>query len=751
MRKAALLAAFATASILSVPVTANAAEWYRAPAQRFTGSPSTVAQAFLHAHAPQLRIQNVELKERRVLALGNLHTVRFVQRHHGLPVVGKSVAVRVGPEGSVHVAVADIARGLTVSTTPNLDEAAAKAQVFAYAGIAPEHVAATELVVLPYEEQGGLLVWHVDVALAHGMHRFVVDAHGGGVMQNHPLSRHALGRVYDVNPLTTPTLVDRELGSLDPLTPQSLTGHEGGLRVYGYTSGDLSYGEIEATQLTGPNEGEDFLYEPNPVASSLDDPFGEVMSYYHASRIREYFETTHALDMSGNEYSLAIVASYAPSSSPEYIENAFYSPWSPGYESFPGSARNIICLGRGYSDDFAYDSDVLLHEFTHYISNNALDYTSTGYYDQYGMVMMPDAINEGTADYFSSTLNNDPIVGEFALGGYARNLTELPGACPDAVLGESHEDGRLIGSAGWAIRGALGVELADQVVWGAMSLLNANASLGEFGQGVMQTAADLELDATQVDAIEAILAERGLDDCGRSLETKDKPRNSYLIGLDVIGQYMGFDCQQAKGYGISLTSIFQFSYTPNPSDTSVELAVQLQNVMGSGALDWNIYVRRGEMVTFSGGGGYNPPSVSEYDYAAENLTTSSGSVVIDETSDPPFDPQDTYYMVIAHQNCPMTSMQVEARSGGIPTEDAGPDAPVEEDAGPIGVDAGTDSEVPQVDANVPPIDGGGTGNPADASEPGGGCGCRTTGTGTTGGAAALFALAVGMLLRRRKS
>ncbi|MFW5739051.1 MAG: MYXO-CTERM sorting domain-containing protein, partial [Myxococcota bacterium] len=89
-------------------------------------------------------------------------------------------------------------------------------------------------------------------------------------------------------------------------------------------------------------------------------------------------------------------------SSPEYVMNAFFTPWMPGYPSFPGYAKNLICLGRGYGEDLSYDSDVMLHEFTHYISQNAMDYAEMGYYDQYGMAVMSGAINEGTDPPFDA-------------------------------------------------------------------------------------------------------------------------------------------------------------------------------------------------------------------------------------------------------------------------------------------------------------------------------------------------------------
>lgn len=744
MKKATVLGALASASILAVSFAAQAAEWHEGPpALRFTGKPVAVARAYLSSNAANLRIDGIELEQRNVLALRSLSTVRYQQRFGGLPVFGKTIAVRVGPAGVIHAAAVDVARGLTVSTTPAVGETQARDVVAAAVGrlLSPPQAHA-ELGVLPYESVGGMLVWQVDVMQSHGMHRYVVDAQSGGLMRDYSLAQDALGRVYEINPALTPQLVDVELEGLDP-GASTLSGFDGGLSSYGYASGDLLYSQLQATQ-TGPSEGEDFQFNPNSQATSLDDPFAEVMSYYHAARMRHYFEDTFGLDMSSSAYSLSVVSSYAPSSSPEYIENAFYSAGYPGDDSIPGHARNIICLGRGNGEDISYDSDVLLHEFTHYISHNAMDYSMGWPWDEYGSIFTPSAINEGTADYFSSTVNDNPVVGEFALAYGARDLTEDPGQCPDNVFGESHEDGKLIGSTGWELRQALGADVADQLVWGALSYLGGSATLGDFGDGVTQTAVDLGLDDAQKAEIAGILAQHGLNDCGRSLALNNNPRSTFLLGLDYFGQLYGNgSCYSMKNEGIALSSYFQFVFTPDEDDIGAEFAIQL-NSMGGGELDWNVYIRKNEMVTFTPGSYYAMPEVRDYDYAFEGLTDNHLSILLDDTSSPVFEKDASYYVVIWHQNCPMTSATVGAIGTKDLPVDAGVDAPVGYDAGAGGHEAGViDSGMPDAKAPVTDL--------AADVQPGGGCGCRTTGgSAPTPLAGGLLGLLAALVLRRRR-
>ena len=72
------------------------------------------------------------------------------------------------------------------------------------------------------------------------------------------------------------------------------------------------------------------------------------------------------------------------------------------------------------------------------------------------------------------------------------------------------------------------------------------------------------------------------------------------------------------------------------------------------------------------------PEATKYDYSVDGITETSGEIVIDETSDPPFDPAQTYYLVIGHKNCPSSSVTVESEDLGVeppvdPTEPVEPE------------------------------------------------------------------------------
>lgn len=733
----ALASSLTSASVL-------AAEWYQPPAPTawrpgLQQAATERAAVVLRDQATVFRLHGIELTPVRELRFADFRTVRFVQRYQGLPVWSTAVAARVAPDGSVRAVMVDVARDLTVSVVPKLDEQAARAVAEATMGQSLPAGSSAELGVLPHDDLGGVLAWRVHVPTEAGMMRYEVDAHRGTLIQAYSLARDAKGLVYPIDPSTPAE--ERELPNLTPLSPQKLTGRAGA--VYRHVSGDLETGgQVICEQSTEPNSGEDFLYPPPSDPRDLADPFADVNLYYHMDRMDSYFRDTFGLPM---DYGLLVVSNYAPGGKP--YPNAFYTPWG-GY-----GAPNAIFLGQA-NVDFSYDSDVMLHEFTHYVNQNAVNFSEGVFdFDQYGLVTMPGAINEGTADYFSSSVNDDPVVGSVALGTYARNLEGASGRCPEDLWGESHEDGKLIGTVSWAVRKAVGAQLGDQLVWGALTMLPSGPSLGDFAKGLLQGAEDLlsqgTIDAAQMQQIEQAIAARGLDDCGRGLSLAGKTRKTSLFGLQVLGQYMGgYSCSQMQQYGMQLSSLFYFQYTPKPQDTDVVFKVELERVHGSGDLNWSVFVRRVRPVTFASTGNSPVPVPTQYDIAKRNITESSVEIVINADTTPAFQNTFPYYMVIAHKNCPITMATVSAIHHSPQLEpDAGPDSDTQDDAATTDPDAGSEADAAQEEA------GSGSGEltpEQDASDDG--CSCRVASESSGGWSAAAALGALGLLLglRRRK-
>jgi Zn-dependent metalloprotease len=714
---------------------AGAAEWHRvhdvasAPgaAPGPSTSPRAAAEGYLARAAAELRLQGVDLAYRTELQVGAHRTVRFTQRYAGLPVIGGEAAVRLTPEGEVEAVVLEVGRGIAVSPTPGLDEAAARDAVTQAIGLTPAVTPIVHLAVMPEDEGPGRLVWSVDVFPAtRRALRYLVDAHAGGIVGVRPLALDALGRVYPVSSVNTPQTEDLPLTDLDVSAPQVLTGWSGNLTVTNYVSGG-SMGNLVAEQTLNPNSGEDFLYDPPADPLDGTDPFAQVGIFYHLTRIRDYFRDTHGIDFSPASWKITAIANMQEDG--QGFDNAYFSP--DGLPDGPYASPNLIAIGQGTEFDFAQDSDVFLHEFGHYVSQNAIGYNGGQLaVSEYGLSPWGGSIDEGIADYFACTLNGDPTLGEASLAflGATRELTNTAKVCPDDIFGEVHADGEIIGSLSWSVRTAFGQDNGDELVWGALTTLTSGSSFGDFAKGLQLTASDMmaqgKLTAADLQTLDGMLADRGMDDCDHVLEVSStKTRRITMFGLDLISQVVGATCSSLRAANIGLHSLFHFQSTPAAGDKGIRFSVDMDPSGGSD-LEWGIYVRAGQHVGMATGGLL--PKPDKFDYSIEKITETHGELVIDASSNPPFDPAQTYYMVIGHANCPLAVATIAASASGDPMGEGGA-------GGAGGAGAGGDGDTPK---------------PAEDS----GCGCRVAGAEAPAASLAALsglALAAAGALRRR--
>lgn len=738
MKRSAIAMPLTALTLILGASSAHAAEWQRGnPGTTYGGDAEQAAERYLQDARDTLGLDGVDLELVNVVAAGRSQTVRFHQTHDGVRVAGTGVSVRVSSTGDVGSVVVQVHDEPTVNAEPTLDRSQATAVASAYEGYPVTTPRAPELLAWSAKDGADLLLWQVDVSGADGGHRFLVDAHSGELIHRRPLAVHVLGRVWERSRIQTPDPIDVELLDLVPMTPQLLTGWGGNLQVTNYVSGSAQGGgDLVLEQTVTPNVGEDFLYDPPADLFDPKDAFSQVGLYHHLSRARSFFAQDLGVEQESESWGLVAVANMMDGGQP--MDNAFFSPAGIGA---PWDAPNMIALGQGTMADFSDDSDVFIHEFGHYVSHNAINYNGGQLaFDSYGLSPWGGGIDEGISDYFACTMNGDPVLGEASLMGSARDLTDTSRSCPDGVIGEVHADGEIIGSLGWTLREELGKPIADQLVWGAITLLPTNPALGDFGSGLITTAEDMvqegELTAEDVDLVKLRVSERGLDRCGRVLEISDEePGEAFLFGLDLLSQALGGGgCEGAKQFGLSLQSLFHYSHTPASGTESVRFSVDV-TTLGTGDLEWDIYVRKDEHVSFSPG--QFLPRVDRFDYAVTGITETTGEIVVDASSDPPFDPSSTYYAVLVHRNCPnaqavITAGEAEVTSTGTGGGDASGGAP--------GVGGGDASGG---------ADGENGAQPDDADD---GCGCRVVNAPSGSGWLSLVGsmALVGMVLRRRR-
>jgi hypothetical protein len=669
-------------------------------------------------------------------------TQRFVQLHGGVPVLGAGLAVRVDGAG-VRTQTDALAHGLRVDTTPKLSADAARTKAASFGKRPVRADAPARLVVIPQVDLGGYLAWEIDAwRTSRGPLRLYVDAHDGTILSAHSLVTHARGRIFATDPSAMP--IDHDLPYLTSAT--ALEGRAAS--IANFVSGDMEKGETLVFDETAkPDMAGDYLFEPEK-SFDLTDAFAQVNAYYHIDAMDSFFRNSLGVPMG---YGLEVVVNYAPGGAA--YDNAFFSPYKSAHFD------NVIVIGEGSKIDFAYDSDVFMHEFTHYVNANTVTFNDGSYGDQYGLNPMPGALDEGTADYFACTVNDDPILGGSALAavGGQRDLTKNPGRCPEVVFGEPHMDGGLVGNATWRIRQALGRDVGDPLIWSSIQLLHGGATFADFAGGILKgtdaAVAKGTMTAAKAAEVKAILDDLGLTGCGRAVDVTPKaPAVSGFTGLTLLGRYFGgYSCDQLSTQ-VKMTSLFQHRFVAGANDKYAKLSLALAPAGfggggggGSDTLDYSLYVRKGNLVTFTGNfGGGQPYKARTYDYKVEHLADANGSIALGPTGVGPLEPGATYYLAVLHANCPTMQGTVSVETLEVaPEADAGVDAGIDAAGSDVGSDAGSDA-------------GSGASLAPDAMAGGGGCACETAPGGGTrapraplGALGALGALASALVVARR--
>ncbi len=114
---------------------------------------------------------------------------------------------------------------------------------------------------------------------------------------------------------------------------------------------------------------------------------------------------------------------------------------------FDGSSINFFTAGSG-CNSFAEVGDIVYHEYGHGIN-------AYFYYDLQSSPMENGAMNEGYADIWAMSINQDGVLGEGAYqipgGGFTRRYDALPKVYPEDLVGEVHADGEIIAGAWWDV------------------------------------------------------------------------------------------------------------------------------------------------------------------------------------------------------------------------------------------------------------------------------------------------------------
>src|SRR5690606_21481867 len=167
-----------------------------------------------------------------------------------------------------------------------------------------------------------------------------------------------------------------------------------------------------------------------------EDEYAEVAAFYHVAKAYAYFDEVGMPELEAKPLDLVVnlrlpvgFASFDwntmrdPALPLEPYNNAFFVTQNPFFDAF-GPEGPSLWFGQGTVADFAYDGDVVYHEFGHAMIDRTAKLVHYWHLDAQGATVFPGAMNEGLADYFSSAITGDGKVGEYA----AANFAQLGGA-----------------------------------------------------------------------------------------------------------------------------------------------------------------------------------------------------------------------------------------------------------------------------------------------------------------------------------
>ncbi len=280
-----------------------------------------------------------------------------------------------------------------------------------------------------------------------------------------------------------------------------------------------------------PDDAGDYLFRPKEGASP--DPFAEVQAFVHADRMLSWLDTRYDLRL---PYGPIDVFVNFP------LANAFFG-------DFDGDDQPDISFGHEPSTgiDFGYDGDVVYHELGHAVVNHLAPDLPFLQADELGMDWVSGSANEGAADVFAMVLTGDPDMAEYAGSAFGRMaIRELaePRRCPDALEGQVHHDGEILGSMAWGLQAHpdVGAEAVGDLLIGAIPLWGAEPTWAGIADSLAWSADDLldagALSATGHGAVLAALDASGLRGCERVHELGlDEPRSMFLLSAGLEPPY----------------------------------------------------------------------------------------------------------------------------------------------------------------------------------------------------------------------
>jgi len=560
--------------------------------------------------------------------------VAFDQKMDGVPVMSRGVRATIDADGRTTMLTTVLEERRPSSLVPKLTDDRATRLAFDDAKMRAESTRAT-LLVVPGSLAGGepRLCWAIVGSFAALPFRPVVlvDAHSGAIVRAWDAAVSAgLAKVYDQNPIKTPTLKDVTLTN-DPakegLENQYVTArncidtHKTKSVTIALTS--LTVHVCELQRSVKPNTTGDYVDILPDKDGAREDPYSELSMFFHTNKAYEFAKSigfpvastptqltaVANLRVPDGYYSFDIVRMANPTTDLLPFDNAFYSPKDPIFSTLFGVESDAMWFGQG-GVDFAYDGDVVYHEFGHFLVNQTLKLGFGAHADPYGLSYSPGAMNEGIADLFSTMITDDPLMGEYSATAFptlklkATRDLENTFKFPDAITGEVHQDSEPFTAAVWSVYKSLDAtkkaSFQRAFMKALMSSPSGDLSFSDFGVLLGKSIATID-PALETQLI-AAMTDRGMG--------KDDPRvRTYADpGVKCAVRYLGIHSPSKRAIGPGADhapGIVQIRYdAPAGGETTLHLLVD--NATRAG-----VFGSSSGSGAFGGGGTFVPRALAK--------------------------------------------------------------------------------------------------------------------------------------------
>jgi len=608
------------------------------------------------ASATQVALQSLQLPEHTDLNLDAQEiqwaggtVVRFHQSLNGIEVLGTGPRVSLDPTDRVLRTRGTPLKSRPTSLHPSVSSQQAIKTAQDALRIDPSnHLWApySKLAIDP--SSGAHLVWVVDLGRANPLQTWQahIDAIDGRIRHAEITSKSTDGWVFPESPAHS----EPELTELLNLTSnERIAGTYA--EAFSCVEWDIDpkpFGQRDCLSIE-PTASPDLKgnYRYAPMYGALEDPFAEVQAYHHTDRISSWADEMWGIR---GEEPIRVLTNFP-------LTNAFYG-------DFDGDGKRDVSYG--ISDDglnFAYDSDVVYHEYGHAIVRMVAGSMGTTA-DSIGMNWTTGALNEGTADIFAMLLNEDPLLAEY-LGQSDRwdkaiRDLEPDKYCPGDLQSQVHRSGEILGSVGWNLIEALGTEATAELLMGALSTWSIDTSWSDAGESLVQAAQDLHsvgfLGPEELQAAISIIDASGMPDCDRVIDlSSGRVSKQYMLNLGLNGEYTNFP-----------TGV-QMKLLAPPEATSIQFEIVDFDGKADGT-GWTIYISAGEPVQHTPsrveGFGLAFAEVSDFDLKIDG-DQSTATIRIDETSDLPLHPGEVYYLAVASRNLSRAPLDIDYASISI--------------------------------------------------------------------------------------